>query len=197
MKFLLVVLSFCFIAVAQTPPKLKITVVEGEGAINNIKNRVAREPIVQVKDENDTPLSGVVVVFVLPARGAGASFANGERIASVITNEQGLAKAGMLKPNGVAGNFQINVTASHQGQTATTSISQANAMTVAGAAGAGAGGLSATTIGIIVGVAAAAAVGAGVAFRGGGDGGSATISSPAVPGLRIGAAGAPSFGPPR
>jgi hypothetical protein len=30
------------------PQKLNIVIVEGEGAINNIRQRVAREPIVQV-----------------------------------------------------------------------------------------------------------------------------------------------------
>ena len=32
----------------QAPAKLSIVIVEGEGAINNIRQRTAREPIVQV-----------------------------------------------------------------------------------------------------------------------------------------------------
>src|ERR1041385_9431846 len=42
---------------------LSITIVEGEGAINNVRQRVNREPIVQVEDNNRKPVAGAVVVF--------------------------------------------------------------------------------------------------------------------------------------
>src|SRR5690349_10386612 len=42
----------------QTAAKLNIVIVEGEGAINNIQQRVAREVIVQVNDENNRPVGG-------------------------------------------------------------------------------------------------------------------------------------------
>ena len=50
----------------QDAPKLIINIVEGEGALNNIKQRVNREPIVQVEDENHKPIAGAAVVFFLP-----------------------------------------------------------------------------------------------------------------------------------
>ena len=64
---LVVVLGLEFPALAQEPQagpppaKLNIVILEGEGATNNIRQRVAREPIVQVEDENRRPLAGVAV----------------------------------------------------------------------------------------------------------------------------------------
>src|SRR5579863_5849082 len=62
---------------AQDAPKLSIVILEGEGAINNIKQRTAREPIVRVEDENHKPVAGAAVVFTLPSQGAGGTFAGG------------------------------------------------------------------------------------------------------------------------
>jgi len=47
------------------PTKLNLVVVEGEGAINNIKQRTARETIIKVEDENHRPVAGAVVVFMM------------------------------------------------------------------------------------------------------------------------------------
>lgn len=46
--------------------KLNIVIVEGEGAVNNARQRVARDPMVQVEDENRKPIAGAAVVFLLP-----------------------------------------------------------------------------------------------------------------------------------
>src|SRR5689334_10476333 len=79
---------------AQAPaPKLNIVVVEGEGAINNIRQRTAREPIVQVEDENHRPVAGAAVVFTLPSNGAGGAFANGAHTLTTVTDAQGRAVA--------------------------------------------------------------------------------------------------------
>ena len=56
---------------APAPAKLNIVIVEGEGAINNIRQRTAREPIVQVEDENRRPVAGAAVLFLLPEDGPG------------------------------------------------------------------------------------------------------------------------------
>lgn len=132
--------------------------MEGEGAINNIKQRTSRDPVIQVVDENDRPVAGVAVVFTLPSRGASGVFANGARSLTILTDSQGMATATGLTPNNVAGNLSIQVSASHQGQTASAVIAQTNV-----AAGAG---MSAATIGIIGAIAAGAAVGAVIAFSG-------------------------------
>ena len=45
----------------QTAPMLNIVIVEGEGTLNNVKQRVNRDPIVQVEDENHKPVAGAAV----------------------------------------------------------------------------------------------------------------------------------------
>ena len=71
---------------AQEPAhKLNLLIVEGDGAINNIRQRTAREPIVQVEDENHRPVAGAAVLFLLPSRGAGGTFADGSHSLTVVS----------------------------------------------------------------------------------------------------------------
>jgi hypothetical protein len=175
-------------ALAQTDtpaPKLHIVIVEGEGAINNVRQRVAREPIVQVEDENRKPVAGAAVTFLLPQQGAGATFPNGSRSATLLTDNNGRAVARGLRPNNVSGEYQIRVSASKNGQTANATISQTNSAVLAGAA-AGAG-ISAKLIAIIAVAAAATAGGVVAATRSGDSGqpgggaGSRTVIVPGSP----------------
>jgi hypothetical protein len=141
-----------------------ITIVEGEGAINNLRQRVAREPLVQVEDENHRPVAGALVIFALPDSGPGGTFPNGARTLSVTTDQQGRAVGHRFQPNKETGEFQIAVTASYAGVTAAAKITQRNVIAAASAAGA-AGGATAPTLGtaakvaIIGGVSAAGVVG--------------------------------------
>src|ERR1700750_980899 len=79
---------------------LNLVVVEGEGAINNVRQRTARDPIIRGEDENHKPVGGAAVVFTLPSQGAGGSFASGAQTLTVMSNNQGLAVARGFKPNG-------------------------------------------------------------------------------------------------
>src|SRR5579864_3360737 len=117
----------CFLVLQMYPPsawaqeaggQLNIVIVEGDGAINNIRQRTAREPIVQVEDENHKPIAGAAVVFLLPDQGASGVFANGARTLTVTTDAQGRAVAHGFRPNSVSGKLQMRVTASYQGKTA-------------------------------------------------------------------------------
>lgn len=110
------------------PSGLRISILDGEGAINNIKQRTAREPIVQIEDENHKPVSGALVLFASPDRGPGLVFANGSKTAMVYTDSKGQAAARGIKPNQIAGTFEIKVTVSYQGLTAATVIHQSNIM---------------------------------------------------------------------
>src|SRR5580700_11698646 len=176
-------------------PKLNIVIVEGDGAINNIRQRTAREPIIQVEDENHTPVAGAAVIFTLPGQGAGGSFAGGSHSLSVVTDSQGRAVAHGFHPNTVQGQYQIHVTASNNGQTANASISQTNAV-AAGAAGAAAAGISGKLIAVIVIVgAAAAAGGAYYATHNGGGGSGANISAGAS--VIVITPGSGTVGPPK
>ena len=148
-----------------TPGKLNLVIVEGEGAINNIRQRTSRETIVQVQDENHKPIAGAAVVFLLPNDGPGGVFASGSKSASVVTDASGRATMPRITPNNNAGQFQIRVHASYRGQEADATVTQS---IVAGAPVAPAHtGISGKAIAIIVGVAAAGAVGVAVGLSGG------------------------------
>ncbi|HZZ39868.1 MAG TPA: hypothetical protein VFE06_12110 [Acidobacteriaceae bacterium] len=94
--------------------------------MNNIRQRTAREPIVQVEDENHKPVAGAVVIFLLPNDGAGGTFAGGARTLTVTTDAKGQAVARGFHPNQMSGRFQIRVQASYQGRTAQATINQTN-----------------------------------------------------------------------
>jgi hypothetical protein len=136
-------------------PKLNIVVINGDGAVNNIKSRTARETIVEVRDENNKPVAGASVVFLLPDSGPGLVSSQGGRMITTVTDQSGRAAARGLKPNGQAGNFQMQVRANFQSAFGQTVIAQSN-MVAATAA------ISGLTLAII-GIAAAAAGGAAYA----------------------------------
>jgi len=146
---------------AQAPSALRIVIIEGDGAINNVRQRVNREPVVQVEDENRKPIAGAVVVFFLPDQGPSGTFVNGSKTLTVTTDNQGQAAARGIKFNNQTGQLQIRVTASFQGLTASAIITQTNAAG-GGGGGAGGGGLS-TGAKILIAVAIlGGAAGAGV-----------------------------------
>jgi hypothetical protein len=165
-------------------PKLEITIVEGEGAINNVKERVNREPIVQVEDENHKPVAGAAVVFFLPNQGPGGTFADGTRSLTVTTDAQGRAVARGIRYNRVPGQMQIRVTATANGQTATATITQTNVAGGGGGGGATAGGLSLTAkvLIIVAIVGAGAAAGAVIATHGGSSSSASGIPTAITPG---------------
>ena len=167
---------------AQAPTGLSINIVEGEGAINNIRQRVNREPIVQVEDQNHKPIAGAVVVFLLPDGGASGTFPDGSRMLMTVTDNQGRATARGIRPNSQSGQMQIRVTASFQGVIASSLITQSN---VAAAAAAGAGLSAGAKWAIILGIAGGAAAGGiFVATHGGGSSSSAPspiVINPGIP----------------
>lgn len=168
--------------------KLNIVIVEGEGAVNNARQRVAREPIVQVEDENRKPVAGAAVVFLLPNQGAGATFANGARSLTVLTDGKGQAVARGMQANRLTGQYQMRVTASANGQTTSVAINMSN-LAVAGAVG-GAAGLGLAKWLLIVAAVGGAAAGTGIALSNGG-------STPTRPGPTVVSPGTPTVGAPR
>jgi hypothetical protein len=187
MRFLGLLLAAGLMAQA---PVLNIVIVEGEGAINNIRQRTAREPIVEVQDENHRPVAGAVVVFSLPSQGAGGTFAGGAHSLTVVTDDTGRAVARGMQPNGVKGQFQIHVNASMNGRTGSTNISQTNAPGGAGGSAASAG-VSGKLIAVLAIVAAAAAGGALYATHSGGGSNNAATIAPTTITAGTGTVGAP------
>ncbi len=102
---------------------LRLTIVEGEGAVHNLRLRDERQVILDVTDANGRPVPGAVIGFLVPASGPGGNFSNGLNALSVVTDAAGRAIASFT-PNTVAGRFQIIITASFQGQSATARVTQ-------------------------------------------------------------------------
>lgn len=173
----------------QGPASLQIVIVEGEGALNNIKQRVNRDPIVQVEDENHKPIAGAAVVFALPNQGPGGTFENGTNTLTTTTNNQGQAVARGIRYNNQVGSMQMRITASFGGLTATAVMTQTNLL---GTSSGGGGGGSATKWLIILGIAGAVAAGVIVATQGGGS----SPTPPPVPTVTI-TPGTPTVGAPQ
>jgi hypothetical protein len=169
---------------ATTVPRIEV--LEGDGAINNIRLHRAKEPVVRVVDQDGHPLPNVAVTFLLPTQGAGGTFADGKTFITVMSDKDGQAVGHGLRPNGNAGQFQIRVTTSLEGQAATTNISQTNAEPAAGKG-------SSKTILIVALVGGAAAAGAAVAL---GKGKSSSSTTTTNTGAVI-SPGSPTFGPPK
>lgn len=186
-------LVFCLLALqaaeAQGPP-IKLVVQEGQGAINNIQQHRAKEPVVQVTHEDGSPVADASVSFQLPEGGAGAVFADGNKLLTVQTDDKGIATGRGLRPNQTAGRFQIRVTASYQGATASAVISQINAEPVASAGG---GSKKFLLIALIGG----AAAGGLAAARGGSKSGNPTAPPPVTtPSGTVLVPGTPTIQPP-
>jgi hypothetical protein len=130
---------------AGTPMALHIVILDGEDALNNIRQRTAREPIVQVQDENHKPVAAAVVLFTIRKgpSGAGGTFAGVSTLA-VITGLDGEAVAKGLESNGVKGSYTISVQATVGAITTAAIITQSN---VVGPASASSSSTSTTTSG--------------------------------------------------
>lgn len=116
----------------QAPPaapastgELEITVIEGEGAKNNVRARTAVAPVVEVK-EAGKPVEGAEVVVILPAVGPSGSFHGWLKNQTVKTDAQGRAVVTGYAPNTEEGRFNIKVTATSGTKTGAAIIAQSN-----------------------------------------------------------------------
>jgi hypothetical protein len=150
------------------PPSIKVEMVAGQAATNNIRTRKTVEPVALVTDERSQPVSGVMVVFTLPETGPGGTFVDGSKRAIVYTNSEGKATARGLTPNSTPGKFQVMVNASFHGFTASTTAEQTNVLPERDK--------SSSKLIAFLAIAGGAAVAAGVvAAGGGGDGSSQSL----------------------
>jgi hypothetical protein len=180
-RFLAVLLCAVLARAAATPPRIEI--VEGDGAINNIRLHRAKEPVVRILDSSGQPLPNVAVTFLLPETGASGTFAAGLSSLTVMTDADGQAVGRGLRPNNHTGQFQIHVTASYQGDAAMAIVTQTNAEPVQ------AGGSSKKIL-LAVLIGGAAAAGAAVALSKG----KSSPSAPPPPAGAVITPGTPTFG---
>jgi hypothetical protein len=106
---------------------LTIVILQGDQAINNIKDWQPTEPVVRVEDGAGRPVAGATVTFTLPGSCPGARFGKKSEIV-VESDSSGQAVATGYKPNKIEGQFKIQVIAAHEGKQAATVISQTNAV---------------------------------------------------------------------
>lgn len=173
--------------------QLRVEVLEGEGSINNIRELLARQPVVRVTDQAGKPIFGASVTLATPAMGASAIFVDGSNQAILVTNERGIARVDGMRPNNIVGSFEIRVTASFAGRRATARITQTNAAPSATGGGGGTGK------GLLI-LLLVAGAGAGAAFALGGSNGGGSSPAPGgggtpPPAITI-TPGSPTFGPP-
>ena len=112
------------------PQGLRIMILSGEGALNNIEARTAREPVVQVQDQNHKPVAGAAVLFTIHggSNGAGGTFQNKSNTFSTVTNADGIAVATGFHPNNAVGAWQVSVSASFGALTAAAVINENNVL---------------------------------------------------------------------
>jgi hypothetical protein len=120
------------------PQVLQIEILDGDNALNNIQQRTAREPIVQVTDENHKPVAGALVLFAVRENpnGAGGTFSATAATAGatagaagtllVTTDALGRAQAIGFKPNTIPGKYYVAVTATLGTLTAFVVVHQEN-----------------------------------------------------------------------
>ncbi len=145
-------------APAEAPPgTLQITVLEGEGAKNDIRTGTAVAPRVRVTTEDGKPVAGAEVVFQLPMGGPSGVFSGWVRTQTVRTGEDGIAAATGYTPNEVEGRFNIRVVATYGNSKGSAVISQSNIRGAQGRSGSKKWWILAIAAGAGAGIAAAAA----------------------------------------
>ncbi len=194
LSWLLVICAAAHLPAQATTPSsgLLITILDGEGALNDIRKGTAREPIVQVEDDNHRPVAGAAVLFTTPSSGPSAIFPGGAHVLSTVSDSTGRAVAQGLRPNNVSGSYDIQVQANYNGSTAQVTIHQKNVSSQSSVQQHAAHAISLKAALIVVGAAAAAGTVAAVLVLNGGSNagvitaGSPTVGAPAsVPGIRI------------
>jgi hypothetical protein len=113
-----------------TAAPLQVEVVQGDGAIHNVRGRQFVEPVVQVLDAGQ-PVEGAIVSFLLPQVGPSGRFVEGP-VMTLATGPDGVAAARGFRPNTLPGQFEIRVTASWKGRTGRATLLQTNAAPIEG-----------------------------------------------------------------
>lgn len=179
---------------AQESSALKLTVVSGTGAVNDLRTNTTVPTVVELRDDRDQPVLRGAVTFMLPESGPGGRFADGSRSQFVLTDRRGRATLTGFIPNQVEGAFQIAVEASASGNSTRTAVRQYNNSfpgysapraadsTVTARRGSGAGGKILVTL--LVGVAVAA--GSIIALKNSGNGKIPPTTTVSIGGISVG-----------
>lgn len=94
-----------------TAPVLRIVKLTGDGQTATVGGAYAAPVRVKVIDAQGAAVAGRTVVFALPDSGASAMFDGGTLAAQAVTDAAGVATSPALRANGLAGIFEMRVTA--------------------------------------------------------------------------------------
>ena len=142
MRLFLSLFVCCAVALAplqaRAADSLKVIVIDGDEAANIVAERLAAEPVIEVRDKDDRKVPGAVVRFVIRKTRDQllASFGNGQAEVRTLTDYSGRASVNAVSPV-EPGSFQIDVEVSYRGQTGKAVIRQTNFPTSADAKAAG------------------------------------------------------------
>lgn len=160
---------------------LKLVILKGNKARNDVRTGVGTQPGVQVLDNEGLAVQDAKITFTVPEAGPGGIFRNGKSVLEVRTDRKGEASGEGFRPVRPCGTLNIKVAAQLAHLTAGGTIEQENQ---------GCGGFPKWVIVLIAG---GAGGGAYIATRGKGT----TIQNgPPQPPVTI-QPGSPVFGPPR
>ena len=53
---------------------LHLNVIEGEGAINNVRTHTGHDPLIELREQTGAAIAGASVTFQLPGSGPGGAF---------------------------------------------------------------------------------------------------------------------------
>jgi hypothetical protein len=111
----------------RSEASIQVEIVEGDSAINSIRLHSAHDPVIKVTDARGEPILRATVTFALPVSGPSAAFPDGGQSETVQTDDHGIATARGLRPNAIAGRFQVRARASLLGSTAEANVVQTSA----------------------------------------------------------------------
>jgi hypothetical protein len=110
---------------AQQMEALKVSIVEGQDAVNSITHKVGGPFAVEVRDEKDRIVPGARVQFSTPHAGPTGQV-EGSHTFLAWTDTEGRARVHNLVPNSLPGSFPVTVEASFAGRTGTATFNESN-----------------------------------------------------------------------
>lgn len=113
-------------ASALTAQALRIEILRGDRANNDASTGAGVSPVVRVVDPNNNPVAGALVVFSSAEDGARVEFAGFGPVATVLTDDRGLAGLAGLRAAGENGPVEIHVLANLHNAVANATIRQMN-----------------------------------------------------------------------
>ena len=113
---------------AQQADALKISIIEGQGGVNSLKQKAGGPIVVEVRDETGRIVPGARVEFTTPASGPSGEV-EGRHTFLAWTDTEGRARVTNLVPNAEPGSFPVTVEARFAGKIGTATFNENNSQT--------------------------------------------------------------------